>query len=184
MEGEQARQGDPWRAFRVPRTFTASPQPVITMHRSPDRTSSTPGRYLSLILTLGFGFLGEEALSAQATHRLVAGPETVAFGHYDPDKPGVLRVRSVDFVARLGGEEFLLVLVGADEETAERVAERLCERTRFLAMIPEDPDYRQTVSIGLAAFQPGERVEDVIQRADRALYSAKAQGRDQIVRGS
>ena len=93
-------------------------------------------------------------------------------------------VRSVDFVARLGGEEFLLVLVGADEDTAERVAERLCERMRFLSMIPEDPEYRQTVSVGLAAFQPGERVEDVIQRADRALYSAKAQGRDQIVRGS
>jgi diguanylate cyclase (GGDEF)-like protein len=51
-------------------------------------------------------------------------------------------------------------------------------------MIPEDPDYRQTVSIGLASFRPGERIEDVIQRADRALYSAKSQGRDQIVRGS
>jgi diguanylate cyclase (GGDEF)-like protein len=93
-------------------------------------------------------------------------------------------VRSVDFVARLGGEEFLLVLVGADEETAERVARRLCERTRSLAMIPENPDYRQTVSIGIASFRPGERIEDVIQRADRALYSAKSQGRDQIVRGS
>jgi len=92
-------------------------------------------------------------------------------------------VRSVDFVARLGGEEFLLVLVGADESMAERVAGRLCERTRFLAMIPEDPDYRQTVSIGLAAFRPGERLEDVIQRADRALYAAKSQGRDQTVRG-
>ena len=93
-------------------------------------------------------------------------------------------VRSVDFVARLGGEEFLLVLIGADEAMAERVAQRLCERTRHLTMVPEDPEYRQTVSIGLAAFRPGERVEDVIQRADRALYSAKSQGRDQIVRGS
>ncbi len=93
-------------------------------------------------------------------------------------------VRSVDFVARLGGEEFLLLLVGADEERAERVAQRLCERTRFLSMVPEDPEYRQTVSVGLAAFRAGERVEDVIQRADRALYSAKALGRDQIVRGS
>jgi N-acyl-D-aspartate/D-glutamate deacylase len=36
--------------------------------------------------------------SAQETHRLVAGPETVAFGHYDPAKPGVIRVRSGDFV--------------------------------------------------------------------------------------
>ena len=93
-------------------------------------------------------------------------------------------VRSVDFVARLGGEEFLLVLVGADEDRAEQVARRLCDRTRFLAVIPEDPEYRQTVSIGLAAFRPGERIEDVIQRADRALYSAKTQGRDRIVRGS
>jgi len=38
------------------------------------------------------------ALSAQTTHRLVAGPETVAFGHYDPEKPGVLRIQSGDFV--------------------------------------------------------------------------------------
>ena len=36
--------------------------------------------------------------AAQATHRLVAGPETVAFGHYDPAKPGVIRIRSGDFV--------------------------------------------------------------------------------------
>jgi diguanylate cyclase (GGDEF)-like protein len=93
-------------------------------------------------------------------------------------------VRSVDFVARLGGEEFLLVLVGADEEMAERVARRLCDRTRFLTLIPEDPEYRQTVSIGVASFRSGERIDDVIQRADRALYSAKSQGRDRIVRGS
>jgi len=93
-------------------------------------------------------------------------------------------VRSVDFVARLGGEEFLLVLVGADEETAVRVATRLCERTRMLDIIPETPDFRQTVSVGVASFRPGERVEDVIQRADRALYEAKAGGRDRIVRGS
>ena len=93
-------------------------------------------------------------------------------------------VRSVDFVARLGGEEFLLVLVGADEDTAVRVASRLCERTRSLAVVPEAPDYRQTVSVGVASFHPGERVEDVIQRADRALYEAKANGRDRIVRGS
>ncbi len=93
-------------------------------------------------------------------------------------------VRSVDFVARLGGEEFLLVLVGADEDTAERVATRLCERTRMLAMIRQAPDYRQTVSVGIAGFRRGERVEDVIQRADQALYAAKSGGRDRIVRGS
>lgn len=93
-------------------------------------------------------------------------------------------VRSVDFVARIGGEEFLLVLVGAAEETARQVARRLAERTKFLAVIPEEPDFRLTVSVGVASFRAGERVEDVIQRADRALYEAKSQGRDQIVIGS
>ncbi len=38
------------------------------------------------------------ALGAQTTHRLVAGPTTVAFGHYDPTKPGVLRIQSGDIV--------------------------------------------------------------------------------------
>ena len=38
------------------------------------------------------------SVAAQTTHRLVAGPETVAFGHYDPEKPGVIRIQSGDFV--------------------------------------------------------------------------------------
>jgi hypothetical protein len=42
--------------------------------------------------------LASPALEAQVTHRLVAGPETVAFGRYDPARPGVIRVRSGDFV--------------------------------------------------------------------------------------
>jgi len=92
-------------------------------------------------------------------------------------------VRSVDFVARLGGEEFLLVLVGADKNTAQGVAQRLCERTKFIAIIPEVPDFRLSVSVGIASFRPDERVEDVIQRSDRALYDAKSQGRDRIVVG-
>ena len=92
-------------------------------------------------------------------------------------------VRSADFVARLGGEEFLLVLVGADLNTATGVSERLCERTKFLTVVPEVPDFRLTVSVGIASFGVGERVEDVIQRADSALYSAKASGRDRIVVG-
>jgi diguanylate cyclase (GGDEF)-like protein len=92
-------------------------------------------------------------------------------------------VRSADFVARLGGEEFLLVLVGTDVHTAKGVAFRLCERTKFLAVIPDDPDFRTTVSVGIAGFSAGERVEDVIQRADRALYSAKSAGRDRIILG-
>lgn len=112
------------------------------------------------------------------------------YGHQVGDRvlrdfAGIARgvVRSVDFVARLGGEEFLLVLVGADADTAEQVAKRLCNGARSLNIDPESPEFRLTVSVGLASFRRGERVEDVIQRADRALYEAKSQGRDQIVRG-
>lgn len=110
------------------------------------------------------------------------------FGHHRGDD--VLRefgalagqvVRSVDFVARFGGEEFLLVLVDADADEARRVAGRLAERTRALQVDPNYPDYRLSVSVGIAEFRPGESIEDVIQRADRALYEAKSSGRDLIV---
>jgi diguanylate cyclase (GGDEF)-like protein len=90
-------------------------------------------------------------------------------------------VRSVDYVARIGGEEFLLVLVGADKSEAIAVAERLGERTRHLTVAPGELDFLLTVSTGIAGFRPGERVEDVIQRADLALYRAKSGGRDQII---
>lgn len=90
-------------------------------------------------------------------------------------------VRSVDFVARFGGEEFLLLLVDADAEEARRVANRLSDRTRAMQVEAGDPDWRLTVSVGIAEFRPGETIEDVIQRADRALYQAKSSGRDLIV---
>ncbi len=92
-------------------------------------------------------------------------------------------VRSVDFVGRFGGEEFLLVLVDADAAAAQRVAERLAERARNLQVPGSPPDCRLTVSIGIAEFHPGETVETVIQRADRALYAAKSAGRDCVVQG-
>ncbi len=110
------------------------------------------------------------------------------FGHPRGDR--VLRdfadlaagvVRSVDFVARIGGEEFLLVLVGADADTASNVAQRLGEHTRQMCAVPEEDAFRLTVSTGVSTFKPGERVEDVIQRADQALYRAKSEGRDGII---
>jgi diguanylate cyclase len=90
-------------------------------------------------------------------------------------------LRSVDFVARFGGEEFLLVLIGADAAEAGRVVARLSERTRRLQVDPHNPDYRLSVSVGVAEFRPGESIEEVIQRADHALYRAKSAGRDLVV---
>ncbi len=65
-----------------------------------DRSPLPPRRIgLALAACLAVGPLGRpQPANAQTVHRLVAGPETVAFGHYDPGKPGVLRIRPGDFV--------------------------------------------------------------------------------------
>ncbi len=89
----------------------------------------------------------------------------------------VLRKR--DFVCRMGGEEFLAVLAGAEAAEAERVARRLhraIAEARFAAW----PGLRITISIGCAPARPGDSPRDVIARADRALYQAKQAGRNRI----
>jgi diguanylate cyclase len=94
------------------------------------------------------------------------------------------RVRENDLAARYGGEELIGVLPGADLETCHIIAERIratiaeCRITRrstgeYL------PDI--TVSIGIAQFRPGESMSDLIERCDRALYRAKALGRNRTV---
>ncbi len=89
-------------------------------------------------------------------------------------------VRNIDYVARIGGEEFLLVLVGADQEAAEAVASRLRERTRALS-VGEVKARSLSVSIGVTSHQKGETIEATLARADRALYDAKRHGRDRVV---
>ena len=89
-------------------------------------------------------------------------------------------VRNVDYVARFGGEEFLLVLVDADESTANQVARRLADRTRDMLVPGTNDRFSMTVSVGIARYRSGERVDDVINRADHALYAAKRAGRDRV----
>ncbi len=90
-------------------------------------------------------------------------------------------VRNIDYVARFGGEEFLLVLVGASESAANNVAERLRMRTKEMWIPDTDEAFSLSVSIGVTRYREGERVDDVLNRADRALYQAKQGGRDKVV---
>lgn len=89
--------------------------------------------------------------------------------------------REVDSVARMGGEEFCVLLPGADRAGAEAVAARMLEAVRALRH-PETPDLAPvTVSIGLALVDaPAESLQAVQRRLDQALYGAKAGGRDRI----
>jgi diguanylate cyclase (GGDEF)-like protein/PAS domain S-box-containing protein len=77
-------------------------------------------------------------------------------------------VRDTDFLARWGGDEFMVVLPGCDLNFATPIVERLRISTPI----------GQTCSAGLATRLPGESSDQLIHRADGALYRAKAAGRD------
>ena len=86
-------------------------------------------------------------------------------------------LRAEDQLGRLGGEEFLVVLGDTDAAAAARVTDKLrCEVARA-AVEHEGQELSVTVSIGYATWD-GEAPEELLRRADDALYAAKAAGRD------
>lgn len=90
-------------------------------------------------------------------------------------------VGSDHIAGRMGGEEFAILLRGADIRMARLFAEGL--RTSFSALeVPGLPaGYPLSASFGVAVLLPGEDLENLLKRADRALYRAKAEGRDRVV---
>ena len=85
-------------------------------------------------------------------------------------------LRSTDLVARVGGEEFLVLMPGCGLADASRTIEALRDRMLGLSLTPE-PSFRCTFSAGLAAFE-GQSLEQLLNAADKALYRAKENGRD------
>jgi len=84
--------------------------------------------------------------------------------------------------ARWGGEEFLLVFKDQALATASEIGERLLARLRELKLTTEDGEViSATASLGIAALRSEESFEKLIDRADRAMYHAKASGRDRAV---
>lgn len=90
-------------------------------------------------------------------------------------------LRPYDYAARMGGEEFCIVLPGADLAAAESVAERLrlAVESRVVEPLPKG---RITCSFGVAQARPSERLQELLLRADAALYTAKDRGRNVVVR--
>lgn len=91
-----------------------------------------------------------------------------------------------ELFARLGGEEFVVILPGLAPERARLVAERLRRAVQDLHLTQNDPRLQITVSIGLdgcAANTPAPSLDELLARADKALYRAKAQGRNRVEQG-
>ncbi|KXX66366.1 GGDEF domain-containing protein [Marichromatium gracile] len=87
-------------------------------------------------------------------------------------------IRKSDFVARFGGEEFMMLLPETSIETALEVAEKLREQVAASRFQYRGQPVPVTMSCGLAAFVEGDTPEDVYRRADAALYEAKRSGRN------
>jgi two-component system cell cycle response regulator len=109
------------------------------------------------------------------------------FGHLAGDVAlkqvaGILNeiVRRSDMVSRYGGDEFLVLLPETDLEGAEALAEKIRAAASSRKFGDGSPHFQVTLSIGAATLADDESGNDMIARADMALYTAKEQGRDRV----
>jgi len=92
----------------------------------------------------------------------------------------VTALRDFDSLGRYGGEEFLIVLKNTPLSTAMSVAERIRKHISAGPVSLHGVKIDTTISIGIAVAHPGDEPDDILERADKALYEAKAAGRDCI----
>lgn len=92
-----------------------------------------------------------------------------------------MRLRKTDFIARFGGEEFVLLLPETEADQALIVADGIREAIAACPFHFKEQPVSLTVSFGVAAFNEDDQAEHVFARADKALYEAKGQGRNQCI---
>jgi len=145
--------------------------------------------------------LGDQAAQAFATARRIDRPVSVImtdidrfkdindeFGHAAGDSAichfaNILKDgrRAEDILVRMGGEEFALVLPGADLNECNRIAESLCQRLAGSPLNLGDEALAMTASFGVATLSVKDScLTDAIVRADRALYRSKRAGRNRV----
>lgn len=90
------------------------------------------------------------------------------------------RIRKTDFIARYGGEEFVIIMPETSLDDAIPVMEKTREMIARLPFHFRDERVQVTMSFGIAPFQDKEQASDIFEMADKALYSAKANGRNRV----
>lgn len=88
--------------------------------------------------------------------------------------------RSGDIAARIGGEEFAMACLNTGQDEAQRLAERLSMEMKRRTINYDNESFMITLSIGIALREKGDNVEQLLRKADLALYEAKQRGRNTI----
>ena len=92
-------------------------------------------------------------------------------------------IRTSDIPGRYGGEEFVVIMVNADAEACMASARRICSAIRDHKYAMNETVVENRVSIGLSEYpQDGKTMEELIRSADAAMYTAKREGGDQVVK--
>jgi diguanylate cyclase (GGDEF)-like protein len=109
------------------------------------------------------------------------------YGHIAGDKvlifiANILKktLRDGDKIFRYGGEEFIIILNRIDTKYCEKISNRLLKLVRSNQLIYKGESLSVTISIGATKFLQGDTPDSLIARADKALYKAKKNGKDQI----
>lgn len=93
-------------------------------------------------------------------------------------------VRNVDMACRVGGEEFIVILPSTDKVIANKIAERIRKSVSGTGLdvgLPEG-SLKVSVSVGVTTLDgPQDKVDEILRRADQALYKAKREGRNRVV---
>ncbi|WP_339665772.1 diguanylate cyclase [uncultured Pseudomonas sp.] len=113
------------------------------------------------------------------------------FGHLAGDKVLRLialqlsrRLRKTDYIGRFGGEEFVVLMPGTTLEQGAIALEELRAGIEVSPFHFKNEPVRVTISIGYTQFCKGDTLDTVFERADKAMYSAKDQGRNQVIQDS
>ena len=133
--------------------------------------AADPGRSIALLfLDLDhFKLLNDRHGHNTGDRALVAVADTLA-----------AELRPGDLFGRYGGEEFVAMLDGIEEQEALQVATRLCRRVHRLEIPVRDAEQLLSVSVGMAMRRHGDSLEALIERADQAMYRAKLHGRNRV----
>jgi diguanylate cyclase (GGDEF)-like protein len=94
-------------------------------------------------------------------------------------------MRSTDILARYGGDEFVGILPGIRGLDAVKIAERIVKQINQTPFeFASGDSVRMSVSIGLAEYEPGMSVQELVKQADEQMYNAKVAGKNQVAYGT